>query len=215
MVGFFKKGNRFLLPLALSVLAIIIIGNYKMAFGQEAVDLDNSWVFKTRLVLSGNSDESTPSGFDTYSGVGIEASITRHVWRNLYAEASIRTESREVDQKLTPDPDARLGSIEMMPLTLTILYRKEGAGRFHPYAGLGANLTIAWEKSGVLDSLDIAPHFGPAIQFGLDYDLSKAASLNFNLGWNTLSSDIELAGEQFAKLKIDPIALGLGIGFKF
>jgi outer membrane protein W len=38
---------------------------------------------------------------------------------------------------------------------------------------------------------------------------------NFDLRWNTLQTDIENHGAQLAQIKIDPITLGAGIGFRF
>jgi len=173
------------------------------------------WLFRTLAVVSGNSYESDPAGFTAYSGVALEAGVTRTLGRLFAVEVSLRTESREVDREVPPAPDERWGSLELLPLNLTFQYRPLRFGRFHPYVGLGANLTVAWEKSGVLDSLDVEPHVGPAMQLGLDVDLGDAAVLDFGLRWNTLTSDIKLDGERVAELKIDPMSLGVGVGFRF
>ncbi len=173
------------------------------------------WTFLTRIVISGNSDQSDPAGYKAYSGIALEAGIARDWGHHLVTELSIRTESREVDHEATSGLANRLGSLELLPLTAILQYRPPFSDRIHPYLGLGANLTVVWEKSGVLDSLDIGPHLGPALQLGMDYNFGKTAVLNLNIGWNTLTSDIKISGRRFAKLKIDPIALSMGVGFHF
>jgi outer membrane protein len=199
----------------LPVWVCFILAGVDSVYAQNSVTTRGDWQFKSRLVLSGNSDESEPVGFKAYSGLAIEAGVKRQLGRILAAEISLRTESREIDRERTPDPAERLGSIEMAPVTVTMQYCPSSSGRFHPYFGVGANLTLTWEKSGVLDSLDVAPQVGPAIQLGFDYNLNEKAAINADLRWNTLNPEIKLAGERFAKLKINPIALGVGVGFRF
>ena len=110
--------------------------------------------------------------------------------------------------------DRRLGSLELLPVNLFFQYRRL-AGTLHPYAGVGVNATFAWEKSGVLDSVDMKPSFGPAIQIGADLDLSPQVLLNADLKWNRLRADLEIAGVPFTSIRMDPVALGAGVGFRF
>ena len=84
-----------------------------------------------------------------------------------------------------------------------------------PYAGAGVNFTAAWEKSGVLDSTDMAGSVGPALQAGMDVDLASYVLLNIDLAWNTLTAKLTNGGAPLADLKIDPLVLGLGVGFGF
>lgn len=201
-------------PIPIVIILVAILGSASCRAENTDAGSEN-WLFRSGLVLSGNSDESEPAGLKAYSGVAIEIGVRRRLRHSLAAELSLRTESREIDQEMPPQPPERLGSIEMAPVAFTLLYSPSYSGRFHPYVGFGVCLTLAWEKSGVLDSLDIAPYIGPAIQLDLDYDLSDIAVLNADLRWNMLRSDIKLAGERFAKLKIDPIVLGFSVGFRF
>ncbi len=87
--------------------------------------------------------------------------------------------------------------------------------RVKPYAGAGANLTLFWEKSGALDSADVSPGGGLAVQFGTDIALSSAAVFNLDLKWNQLATDVELDGRTLARLAIHPLTFGAGFGFRF
>ncbi len=191
---------------------------------------DEDWFFATRVALSGTSDESDPQGITIYSGVALEAALRRDLGRRFAAELSARTESREVDRDTGAEEVERLGSLEFLPLTLTLQYHPKVRGRFHPYVGAGANLTVAWEKSGFLDTYDVEPHVGPALQLGADIvlrgpkgarvpglnvTLGPSAVLNLDLRWNTLTTAIARNGEDFASVTIDPLTLAAGIGLSF
>ena len=76
-------------------------------------------------------------------------------------------------------------------------------------------MTLVWEKSGFLDTLDVPVQVDPGIQLGLDWVLSPAAILNLDLRWNTLTLDIESDDQRLARLLVDPITFGLGVGFHF
>ena len=174
-----------------------------------------TWSFRTRLVLSGNSHESEPAGFSTYSAIAIEAGVARRLSAALDLELSVRTESREVDYEPASGPRQRLGSLEMVPLNLLLQWHSPGTGKVKPYLGAGLNLTIAWEKSGVLDSLDVKPSLGPAVQAGAAVRLSDRMDLEAAIRWNSQTTDIEGDGSPYASLKVHPIALALGLGFWF
>lgn len=191
---------------------------------------DQHWLFATRLIASGTSDESDPEGITIYSGVALEAALRRDLGRRFAAELSLRTESREVDRDTGAAEVERLGSLELLPLTLTCQYHPDMRGRFHPYVGAGVNFTAAWEMSGFLDTYDVEPHIGPALQAGVDIRLGSSpgvhvpgldvtvgpsAMLNVDVRWNGLTADITHGEEDFASVKVDPMTLGVGIAFAF
>jgi outer membrane protein W len=39
--------------------------------------------------------------------------------------------------------------------------------------------------------------------------------MNFEIGWNSLQMDILSGGDKISNLKMDPINLGIGLGYKF
>jgi outer membrane protein W len=119
-----------------------------------------SWAFTTRAIVTGSSDHSDPPGYQVYSAFTLEAALPRSIGRSFAAELTIRTESREVDSLVSSGENTRLGSLELLPIDLLLQYRPKMKGRMHPYAGAGVNLTGAWEKSGVLDSVDMAGSLG-------------------------------------------------------
>lgn len=72
-----------------------------------------------------------------------------------------------------------------------------------------------WEKTGALDSDDIAPTLGVALQLGVDFDLSPGGLVNLDLGWNTSEPDIEADGVRITTITINPFTISAGVGFRF
>jgi outer membrane protein len=176
---------------------------------------DAPWTLTTRILATGSSDKSEPAGYKVFSAFTIEAGLRRTFSRILSAELTIRTESREVDSLFPAGEDRRLGSLELLPLNLLLQFRPPMGGAVHPYGGAGVNLTVAWEKSGALDSTDMAGSVGPALQAGVDFDLSPEALLNVDLRWNSMSADLKNGDTRLTSVKVDPVSLGVGVGFHF
>lgn len=198
--------------LGIHLALLLLLTGAANAAGQEGAP---PWTFTTRIVATGSSDESDPPGYKVFSAITLEAGLRRTFSRLLAAELTVRTESREVDSLFPAGEDRRLGSLELLPLNLLLQVRLPTHSSVHPYAGAGVNLTVAWEKSGALDSTDMAGSVGPAVQLGADFDLSSRALLNLELTWNRLRADLENGGVRLTRLKMDPLALGFGVGFRF
>jgi outer membrane protein len=201
------------LPASALAAALLLCPAYAQA--QEPGTVGPHWTFVTRALVTGSSDESEPPGYQVYSTFALEAGLRRTFGRLLGAELTVRTESREVDSLVAAGENRRLGSLELLPIDLLAQVRFPTGGSVHPYAGAGVNLTFAWEKSGVLDSLDMASSVGAALQAGVDFDLSDSALLNVDLKWNSFTADLENAGAPVTSLNVDPLSLGIGVGFRF
>jgi outer membrane protein len=188
-----------------------------VASAQPAPSSAGPWSIRTRVQLSGSSDLSEEEGYRVYSGVPIEISVRRELGGRFGLEFSGALESREVDVA-SPDGSDRvnLGSIQTLPINVLVQYYFRGdAARVRPYAGAGLNLTVFWEKSGALDSSDLSPGGGLALQVGTDIALSAAVVFNLDLKWNQLATDLELDGRTLARLSIHPLTFGAGFGFRF
>jgi outer membrane protein len=197
-------------------LAILLVAIPSQRVAAQVEDSrDGPWLFTTRLLMTGSSDRSEPAGFQVYSAFTLEAGLRRSLGRNLAAELTIRTESREVDSLVPAGEARRLGSLELLPIDLLLQFHLPTGGALHPYVGAGVNLTVAWEKSGLLDSTDMAGSVGPAIQLGTDLDLSRYAVLNLDLKWNAMTATLENGGSRLTRIDLDPLSLGIGAGFRF
>jgi outer membrane protein len=167
--------------------------------------------------MTGSSDEtkSDPEGYKVYSAFTLDAAVQRRLGSRFAVEVSIRTESREVSLTSGSGEEAPIGSVEALPMTVLLQYRPTIGDRVRPYVGAGLNLTAVWEKAGALDSTDLSLSFVPAVQIGADVRLSPRVFLNLDLKWNPWRTDIDAEGSQIAHLQIDPLALAVGVGFRF
>jgi outer membrane protein W len=182
--------------------------------GQTAAP-EPAWTLRTRLFVSGDSYGSRPAGYKVYSGIGIEAGVDRRLAGHVTLAVTARTESREVDSIPSVGPSVREGSLEILPISLLLEVRPVMGHRLVPYFGAGTTLTVTWEKSGALDSLEIGPYLGLAAQAGLDFILSPAALLNLDVRWHRYRPSLESREARLARLDIDPLTLGIGVGFRF
>lgn len=199
-----------------TVLAVLVALALLPASEARAGGGSQPWSVRTRAVMSGSSDHSEPDGYTVYSGISLEAGVAWAFHRLFAGELTMRTESREIDQATGEgSEDMRLGSVELLPMSLLVQIRPPWWARVHPYAGAGLNLTVAWEKSGMLDSADLSPGLGPAVQLGADVDLGRALFLNLDLRWNAYRTEVERADSPMVRLRIDPLSLGLGVGARF
>ena len=174
---------------------------------------ERPWVVKTRLLITGTNRSSEPDGFTTYTAFPIELALGRSLSDRLAVELTARNESREVDRAATPTAE-RLGTLELLPVSLLVQYRP-GHGRLRPYLGVGGNLTVAWEKAGVLDSMEVSPSLGPAVQAGGDLRLSDYLALNADFRWNVMRTNIDApGGTRLTRLLIDAASLGVGIAVR-
>ncbi|HKI96242.1 MAG TPA: OmpW family outer membrane protein [Gemmatimonadales bacterium] len=193
-------------PLTLACLGI--------AVAVSALHAQSDWTFQTRAIVTGSSDRSDPTGYTVYTALAWEAGIARTMPRGFAIELSVRTESREVDLAAPPGPDLRLGSLEVVPVNLLVRYALPPRRTVRPYVGLGATLTMVWEKSGALDADGFSPSIGPAVEGGVDVELTPTVLLTGIFRWNVWRTDRRVAGVTVATLKIDPATLGVGLAFR-
>jgi len=188
---------------ALLVAAALPIGSA----AQESV---GPWSLVVRGTLSGSSYESSPDGFKVYSGVAIEGGARREVGGIFALELALRMESREFNGP--PDGTDALGGFEVAALTPALLWRPRGRSdaAFQPYVGVGAAISVVWEKDGALDSVDMSPELDPLVQIGLDFDVARRLAVNLDARWHTLGWTIDDYVSPSPTVKVDPLVLGLG-----
>jgi outer membrane protein len=196
------------LLLALSALTDAVVA-------QGTASPEPAWALRTRAIMTGVSDSSDPEGYKVYSGIGMELDVTRVLGRRWELSFTSGTHSREVEFASPAGEKVNLGSIEVLPVTALLRFRLRPGGRFHPYLGAGVDFAVFWEKSGFLDSADLAPSVGPVVALGFDYDISPRVVFNAEFRASRLTTDLEKDGRTIATLRLHPSTLGAGIGFRF
>jgi outer membrane protein len=123
-----------------------------------------------------------------------------------------------------------LGSVNLLPPTLTAQWHFNPDQTFDPYIGAGINYTIMLDRNLKGSSGAIADHkikidsdsWGPALQAGFDINLKDGWLINADVKYVWLDTDVELKGaatggawRKIDALDINPWVIGVGIGKRF
>ncbi|WP_286861834.1 MULTISPECIES: OmpW/AlkL family protein [Sphingobacterium] len=117
-----------------------------------------------------------------------------------------------------------LGSVWLLPPTLTAQYHFLPDGDLRPYVGAGINYTIFYSanEGPTVKNVKYDNTFGFATQLGIDVKLSEKYFLNLDAKYILLKTDVQVDASNLApnlsipaKVDINPFLLGIGFGMKF
>jgi outer membrane protein len=180
---------------------------------------DDPWLVRTRLIYIAPNDDA--DGALGEANVGVESDFTVEVDLSYFftprcsIEAILATAAQEVT---VPDSggEVSLGSVYHAPATVLAQYHFNTDAAFQPYVGAGVNFTIFYSESGQLADLDLdSTSIGWAAQAGLDYELTENTVFNFDVKYITIETDVAAGGDDLGTVKVDPLVIGAGFGFRF
>lgn len=110
-----------------------------------------------------------------------------------------------------------LGGVNVLPPTLLLQYHFNHAGRVRPYVGAGMNYTLLYNGLHAGGQpVSIRNHsFGPALQAGVDVQVTKTLFVNADVKKIWMHTDASLGGQPLGRVSIDPVVVGLGVGMRF
>jgi outer membrane protein len=199
------------------ILAAITLAGSAAATAQELQD--SHWLVRARAVHIDTANKSDPIG-------GVGASDRLHVSDKTIPEIDISyfftpNWSAELiltyPQKHTVTLDgASIGTFRHLPPTLTAQYHFLPGAVFNPYVGAGVNYTLL-SKVNLLDGAARLEHdsVGLALQAGVDFRIDSRWSINVDVKKLQLRSDVAIGGVQASRVKVDPVLLGVGVGYRF
>ena len=145
-----------------------------------------------------------------------ELDFTYFFNKNVAAELILGTTKHKVVDEKSALGDVDLGSVWLLPPTLTLQYHFYPTKTLKPYVGAGLNYTIFYNaKPGQFNDISYDNKVGFALQGGVDYFLSDKYFLNLDVKKVFLKTDVEVNGSIPAEVNIDPLLIGFGIGMKF
>ena len=164
----------------------------------RAVNLDSANKDSTGLDLSVN-DKTIP-----------EVDVSYFFSPNIAAELVLT-----VPQKHTLSAGStEIGSLRHLPPTLTVQYHFD-AGSFKPYVGAGVNYT-RFSSVNLPDGVDIKRNsVGLALQVGVDIPVTKDVYLNVDVKKVQIGTKVSVSGTEIGKFKVDPLLVGVGLGWRF
>ena len=109
-----------------------------------------------------------------------------------------------------------IGSFKHIPPTLLLQYHFLPAAQFDPYVGAGINYTNI-SSVNLLNGAGRLEHssVGLALQAGVDYRIDKNWSVNLDVKKVQIGSDVLVAGAKASAVKVDPLMIGVGLGYRF
>lgn len=195
--------------LALSALGLL---------SSQAMAQQSPWQVRVRTVHLDPADKSDPVG-----GVGAadritvsnktipEVDISYFFTPNIAAELILT-----YPQKHSVYLDGnRIGSFKHLPPTLTVQYHFTPNAQISPYVGAGINYTRI-SSVRLQNNLDLENNsFGFALQAGVDFKIDKNWSINLDVKKVQIRSDVTAAGAAVSRVKVDPLLVGVGVGYRF
>lgn len=111
---------------------------------------------------------------------------------------------------------ADVGTFKHVPPTLLAQYHFMPAAQFDPYLGVGINYTniSGVDLLGGAGSLEHSS-VGLALQAGVDYRIDGHWSLNLDVKKVQIRSDVFASGAKISAVEVDPLMIGVGIGYRF
>ena len=197
-----------------AILAVILGG-----LALNAMAADTPWLVRARAVHLNPADKSDPvGGVGAADRIGVsdktipEVDVSYFVTPNISAEL-VLTYPQKHDVYLD---GKTVGTFKHLPPTLLAQYHFTPSSQFSPYVGLGVNWTT-FSNNNFLNGAGSLEHdsFGLAAQLGVDVKLDKNWSLNFDVKKVQIRSDVMLSGAKVSKVKVDPVLLGVGVGYRF
>lgn len=222
------------------LLAALMAASSALVFTPAANADENPWMVRGRVigVLPDESANLTagaaalPGTIDINDQYVPELDITYFFNENIAAELILAVTPHDVDATNVTVPGAldnatvELGDVWLLPPTLTLQYHFSDLGAFKPYVGAGVNATFFFneDEGEIADGIDYDPSFGVALQAGFDYDLDGVEggwALNADVKKIWINPDVTvdftsaLGATVDAEVDINPLVVGLGLGYKF
>jgi outer membrane protein len=154
-----------------------------------------------------------------------ELDFTYFFTENFAAELILGTAKHDVQAINTAAGDVNLGSVWLLPPTLTAQYHFYTSDKkvFKPYIGAGVNYTLFYNvKSGDVADVSYDNALGYAAQLGFDLMLDETFFINVDVKRLFLSTDVSVDASNLApgliipaEIDINPWLVGVGVGMKF
>lgn len=182
--------------------------------GAAQAQTEGPWLVRARAVhLDSANKDSTGLGLSINNKTIPELDITYFFTPNFAAELVLT-----VPQKHDVNSTAAgyLGTLKHLPPSLLAQYHFTQFGSFKPYVGAGINYTRFSSVRLLGGAADVDRNsWGGALQAGVDIPLNKQWSLNFDVKKLYISTDVSVGGVKAGTFKVNPVLVGVGLGYRF
>lgn len=197
-----------LVVVVVAVLSTLLSG---AAFAQQTTE--GPWLVRARAVhLDSANGDSTGLGLSVNNKWMPEVDVSYFFNKNMAVELVLTVPQKHTLRSSALGVD--LGTLKHLPPTLLGQYHFPMNG-FKPYVGAGINYT-RFSSVNLLPGVDVDRNsWGPALQVGVDIPLSGNMYLNFDVKKVYIRTDVSLNGKNVGEFKVDPLLVGVGLGWRF
>ena len=199
--------NQQKIVVAVALCATLMSG---AAMAQQAGE--GPWLVRARAVhLDSANKDSTGLNLSINDKWIPEVDISYFFTKNVAAELILT-----VPQKHTLSAGGTdIGSLKHLPPSLLVQYHFTDAPGFKPYVGAGVNYT-RFSSIRLPAGVGIDRNsFGAALQVGVDIPVAKNMYLNLDVKKVFIKTDVSAAGAKLGTFKVDPVLVGVGLGWRF
>jgi len=173
------------------------------------------WMVRARAVnLDMANKDSTGLGLSVDNKTIPEIDISYFINKNVAVEVVLT-----VPQKQTVSSSALaadIGTFKHLPPTVTLQYHFDNFTGFTPYVGAGVNYTKITQTHLLNGDATLDSHsWGSAFQAGVDFPIDKNLSFNIDVKKVNLKTDVYVSGVNSGTLKLNPLLVGVGIGYRY
>lgn len=184
----------------------------------QAQSVENPWLVRVRaLHLDSANKDSTGLNLNINDKTFPDVDVSYFFTPNIAAELVLTYPQK---QRLYSG-DTQIGTLKHLPPTLTVQYHFIPNGQFRPYVGAGVNYTrfssvhFNSDVQAALEPSIKQNSFGLAAQVGMDVMVNKQWSVNFDIKKVQIRTKVSSAGTEVGKFKVDPLLIGVGVGYRF
>lgn len=151
--------------------------------------------------------------------VAPEIDLSYFLTDHFSVEAIAASTRHNVSASGTAAGHVNVGSVWVLPPTITLQYHLAPIYGFQPYAGVG--LTVAFfyashPAGGIVTKAGYSTAVGPTLDAGFDYSLGGNWYANVDVKQMFLNTTARLdGGAVIAKTALSPTVVGFGIGYRF
>ena len=191
--------------IAAAVLYTLMAG---AAMAQQAKE--GPWMVRARAVhLDSANGDTTGLGLGVNNKWIPEVDISYFFNKNVAVELVLTVPQKHTLSSST----AVMGTLKHLPPTLMAQYHFDVAG-YKPYVGAGINYTRFSSVNIGGPTLE-KDSWGPALQVGVDIPLRGNMYFNVDVKKVYIRTDVFSGTSNLGTFKVDPLLVGMGLGWRF
>lgn len=198
-----------------TALALALITASSVSFAE-----DSPWLVRFRALNldmdSQSSGEVLPADAISVNDKVIPDINISYFFNPNWAAELVLTIPQEHDVEV--EGLGKIGTFKHLPPTFTLAYHFNPSGEFRPYVGAGVNYTLFMDEDMNVGAAEVTlenDSVGAAYRVGFDWAINKDWLLNVDVKKIMIGTDVYLNGSKISSLDVDPLAIGVGIGWYF